>query len=98
MNEYTFSNNGCWEDNRRSLCPRHSCIRPLAVFSAHKRCCGSSIAGTATATREPARDLNGVLIVFPESSVNAPDAHSIRIDSERFSTGANAHHNRLQCE
>ena len=30
---------------------------------------------TATATREPARDLNGVLIVFPESRVNAPDAH-----------------------
>ena len=43
--------------------------------------------GTATATREPARDLNGVLIVFPECSVNAPDEHSIRIDSERFSTG-----------
>ena len=49
--------------------------------------------GTATATREPARDLNGVLIVFPESSVNAPDAHSIRIDSEWFQIGANAHHN-----
>ena len=56
------------------------------------------MAGTATATREPARDLNGVLIVFPECSVNAPDAHSIRIDSERYSKGANAHHNRLQCE
>ena len=56
------------------------------------------MAGTATATREPARDLNGVLIVFPECSVNAPNAHSIRIDSERYSKGANAHHNRLQCE
>ena len=58
-----------------------SCIHPLAVFPTHKRCCGSSIAvlaGTATATCEPAHDLNGVLIV------NAPNAHSIRIDSERF--------------
>ena len=35
------------------------------------------MAGTATATREPARDLNGVLIVFPECSVNAPDADNI---------------------
>ena len=92
MNECTFSNNGCREDDRRSPCPRRSCIRPLAVIPAHKRCCGSSIAGTATATREPARDLNGVLT---ESSVNAPDAHSIRIDGERFQIGANAHHNRL---
>ena len=61
-----------------------TCIHPLAVFLVHKRCCGSSIAGTATATCEPARDLNSVLIVFPESSVNTPNAHSIRIDSERF--------------
>ena len=57
----------------------------------HKRCCRSSIAGTATATRELARDQNGVLIAFPESSVNALDAHSIRIDSERFLIGVNAH-------
>ena len=27
--------------------------------------------------------------------MNAPDAHSISIDSERFQIGANAHHNRL---
>ena len=49
--------------------------------------------GTATATR----DLNGILIMFPESSVNAPDAHSVRIDSERIQIGVNAHHNRLKC-
>ena len=51
--------------------------------------------GIATAPREPARDLKGVLIAFPESSVDALDAHSIRIDSERFQIGANAHHNQL---
>ena len=87
--------NGCWADGRWSLCSRCLCVRPLAVFLVHKRCCGSSVAGTATSTREPARDRNGVLVMFPESSVNAPDAHSIHIDSERFQIGVNAHHNRL---
>ena len=68
------------------------------MFLVHKRGCRSSIAGTATATRELARDQNGVLIVFPEYSVNTLNVHSIHIDSVRFLIGVNAHYNRLQCE
>ena len=67
----------------------------LVVFLDHKRCCRSSITGVNITTRELARDQSAILIVFPASSVNALDAHSIRINSERFPIGANAHHNRL---
>ena len=67
----------------------------LAVFLDHKRCCRSSITGENNTTRALARDQSAILIVFPVSSVNALDAHSIRINSERFPIGANAHHNRL---
>ena len=64
----------------------------LAVFLDHKRCCRSSITGENNTTHELARDQSAILIVFPASSVNALDAHSIRINSERFPIGANAHH------
>ena len=40
------------------------------------------------ASRELARDQSAILIVFPASSVNALDAHLIRINSERFQIGA----------
>lgn len=68
-----------------------SCTHPLAVFLACKRCCRSSTASEAMTIREFAHNQNNVLIVFPESRVDAPDKHLIRIDGEQFSIGANAH-------
>ena len=51
--------------------------------------------GENNITHELTRDQSAILIVFPASSVNALNAHSIHINSERFPIGANAHHNRL---
>ena len=51
--------------------------------------------GKNNTTRALARDQSAILIMFPASGVNTLDAHSIRINSEWFPIGANAHHNRL---